>query len=465
MTKPLVFISYAWESEVFRTQVKALRDYLLANGVAVVADFDHAITTPAVGWTTWMQHSIEDAALVLVVCSPSYRPRFEKRAPVTSGKGVAWEGAVITQELYNAAQRNSKFYPVFPDPFNFDHCPLALQPWSNNLAFPSGQANILALVCQQLGLPPPGATGVASGDNPYTPWQAPPRHFFGRGDVLRSLQMALEQGRSVSLVGDRRIGKSSLLHVWQERARGLGRVVVMLDGQKMAIASCAGLVTAITGLPVEAGDDAEMAANALDNWLNNFPLLPPLVLLDEAEAVLLRLPHRFFERLRGLIAARKVCLVLVSALPVEQVYEDAGHTSPFLNLLEVCRVGLLEADAARQIVALGDGVFDEALQQQMVRWAGRHPYFLALFGFRMWEACRTGTLIDDAQDLLDAEAAGRLKELWNTLNERERAALGKVADGDTVDAPGLRVRGLVVGRGVAAQLFGAVLGIWLRGWR
>lgn len=465
MTKPFVFISYAWESDAFRAQVKALCDYLRANGVAVVVDFDHAISPPEVGWTTWMQHSIEDAALVLVVCSPSYKPRFEKRAPVGSGKGVAWEGAVISQELYNAAQRNSKFYPVFPDPFNFDDCPLALQPWSNGHAFPSAQGNILALVCQKLGLPPPGATVAANGENPYTPWQAPPRHFFGRADALRALQMALEQGRSVSLVGDRRIGKTSLLHVWQDRARGLGRVVVMLDGQKMAIASCASLVTAITGLPVEPGDDAEMAANALANWLNNFPLLPPLVLLDEAEAVLLRLPHRFFERLRGLIAARKVCLVLASAQPVEQVYENAGHTSPFLNLLELCSVGLLEPEAAQKMVALADSVFDADIAAHMVRWGGRHPYFLALYGFRMWEACRAGALLDDAQDRLDVEAKGRLKELWATLNERERVALCRVADGEVVDAPGLRVRGLVVGRGAAAQLFGEVLGTWLRGWR
>lgn len=463
MSKPFVFVSYAWESDAFRAQVKALCDYLRANGVAVVVDFDHAISPPEVGWTAWMQHSIEDAALVLVVCSPSYKPRFEKRAPVGSGKGVAWEGAVISQELYNAAQRNNKFYPVFPDTFNFDDCPLALQPWSNGHAFPSAQGNILALVCQKLGLPPPGAVGAASGENPYTPWQAPPRHFFGRADALRALQMALEQGRSVSLVGDRRTGKTSLLYVWQERARNLGRVVVMVSGEGAEAVSCASLVTAISGQTVGAGDEAETAANVLANWLNNFPLLPPLVLIDEAEAMLLHLPHRFFERLRGLIAARKVCLVLASAQPVEQVYKNAGHTSPFLNLLELCRVSLLEPEAAQQMVTLGDDLFDEALQRQMLDWAGRHPFFLALFGFRMWEACRARIGLDDSRDRLDDEASGRLQELWATLSERERAALGKIVDGAQVEAPGLRVRGLVLGRGTAARVFGDVLAGWMRG--
>lgn len=357
MTTPAtVFISYAWESDAFRAQVKALRDYLLANGVAVVSDFDHAIKPPELGWAVWMQHSIEDATVVLVVCSASYRPRFEKRAPPTSGKGVAWEGAVVTQDLYNAAQRNSKFYPVFPDPFNFGDCPKALEPWSNGHAFPSKQADVLALVQACLGVPFAPAIGSVAGAhaaNPFNPWQpAVGARFFGREDLRHALHAALDEKRSVSIVGDRRIGKTSLLQVWKTQAESLGRVVRCLSGEGPEAASCIAFTRAITGETI-AQDEAESAANALGKWAEQFAVLPPLILLDEAEAVLERLPHRFFERLRGLVGQQKLCLVLATARPVDQVYHDLGQTSPFLNLLELQRVGLLGLAAAEQMIALG----------------------------------------------------------------------------------------------------------------
>jgi ABC-type branched-subunit amino acid transport system ATPase component len=63
----------------------------------------------------------------------------------------------------------------------------------------------------------------ASEANPYDPWTpvVPPR-FVGRVGVLRRLDAALEEGRSISLVGDWRIGKSSVLATWEQRAREKG---------------------------------------------------------------------------------------------------------------------------------------------------------------------------------------------------------------------------------------------------
>jgi hypothetical protein len=145
-----VFISYAWEDEAFRGRVRALRDWLQNQGIAVISDFDHMIRPPEKGFATWMQHSIEDATVVLIVCSPKYKSRFEKRVSPDAGKGVAWEGAIITQDLYDAAQRNNKFYPIFPDPINFNDIPKALVPWNNGHCFPSRQQDILALITECL---------------------------------------------------------------------------------------------------------------------------------------------------------------------------------------------------------------------------------------------------------------------------------------------------------------------------
>ena len=141
-----VFISYAWEDDAFRARVKELVLWLRGKSIKMVADFDHAKRPPTQGWPMWMQHSIEDAQVVLVVCSPKYKERFEKRAEPDAGFGVTWEGAIITQDLYVAAQRNDKFYPIFPEPINFAHIPKALAPWNNSFSFPLKQDGILELL-------------------------------------------------------------------------------------------------------------------------------------------------------------------------------------------------------------------------------------------------------------------------------------------------------------------------------
>lgn len=458
-----VFISYAWESDAFRTQVKALCAYLRANGVTVVIDFDHALKPPDVGWPVWMQQSIEDAAVVLVVCSASYKPRFEKRAPTTSGKGVAWEGAVITQDLYNAAQRNNKFYPIFPDPFNFDHCPKALEPWSNGHAFPSKQADVLALVHACLGVPVAPAVGLAGAlaANPFNPWHhAAVPYFFGRNDLLRCMQNALDEKRSISLVGDRLIGKTSILQFWKRRVEEMGYIARLLCHTGPEAFSCSMFIRAITGVEINS-DDPENASNALLEWVEERNHLPPVILIDEADEMLLKLPYRFFERLRGLIAQKKICLVLASLQHLEHNYQGNNQSSPFLNLLEMRRIGLLEPEDAEKIITLGGTLFNGQHCSLMRRWAGCHPYFLALFGRYLWDAYQNGLDINLMLEQINDVAAIQLTEIWRHLSERDRSALFMVLDGKPGVVANLRLRGLVTADPQRYELFGEVLAQWL----
>lgn len=156
-----VFVGYAHESPGFRGQVRSLCQWLRAQGVTVVCDFDHETMPPDLGWPAWMQQGIEDAAVVLVVASPKYKARFEKRAPPGTGMGATWEGAIITQDFYDAATRNKKFFPVIPDDGVQQDVPRALSPWDNNHRFPSGQARILELIrlARSGAVPPSTLTG------------------------------------------------------------------------------------------------------------------------------------------------------------------------------------------------------------------------------------------------------------------------------------------------------------------
>lgn len=101
--------------------------------------------------------------------------------------------------------------------------------------------------------------------NPYDAWTpATPPRFVGRAEILRRLEAALEEVRSVSLVGDRRIGKSSILQAWFQRQSGKGREVRLLSSEESEGRSVSAFVEKITGF--RTAEAADEAADTLDRW-------------------------------------------------------------------------------------------------------------------------------------------------------------------------------------------------------
>lgn len=101
MTHPRVFISYSHDSDAHRAAVLDLSERLRADGVETVLD-RYLHVSPPQGWPRWMLDELDCATHVLCVCTPTYHRRFRGHEQQGKGKGVTWEGAVITQELYDA---------------------------------------------------------------------------------------------------------------------------------------------------------------------------------------------------------------------------------------------------------------------------------------------------------------------------------------------------------------------------
>ena len=146
-----VFISYAHESDALRQQVRSLSVWLQGQGVSVITDHVHEFLPPELGWQAWMQQSIEAADVVLAVCTPRYRLRYEKREDVSRGLGVTWEGAILTQGLYDSAMRNRKIYPILPAGGDVADVPVTLKPWFNGFRFPDDNERIFKLICAAAG--------------------------------------------------------------------------------------------------------------------------------------------------------------------------------------------------------------------------------------------------------------------------------------------------------------------------
>jgi hypothetical protein len=109
--KPVkVFISYSHDSPERMNQVLALSNALRANGID--CHIDQYEMSPPEGWPRWMMRQIEQAGFILVVCTETYERRFKGEEAIGKGLGVTWEGAILTQELYEAQVNNTKFIPI-----------------------------------------------------------------------------------------------------------------------------------------------------------------------------------------------------------------------------------------------------------------------------------------------------------------------------------------------------------------
>ncbi len=107
-----VFISYSHDSDAHREKVLGLSERLRTDGIETLLD-QYVNGTPEQGWPRWMLDQLDAADTVLVVCTETFYRRFRGHEEPDKGKGVDWEGALITQEIYDSRSRTSKFVPVF----------------------------------------------------------------------------------------------------------------------------------------------------------------------------------------------------------------------------------------------------------------------------------------------------------------------------------------------------------------
>jgi hypothetical protein len=99
-----VFISYSWENEDHKTWVLAFALQLRSDGIETIIDQTHlglGARSPE-----FMERSVRDSSRVLVICTESYKRRFDNREG-----GAGYEGHIITGEIVNEVGRN-KFIPI-----------------------------------------------------------------------------------------------------------------------------------------------------------------------------------------------------------------------------------------------------------------------------------------------------------------------------------------------------------------
>lgn len=248
--------------------------------------------------------------------------------------------------------------------------------------------------------------------------------IFGRDDAFSFVHGQLARFGSVNLVGERRMGKTSLLnHLLgnpQHRPPpGTPPLVLAAVDLQGHITDAAGFYGAalrgiLRELPADprfadaparlAGLEARPQADfaEFERWLRRLRdagLVRPVVLVDEFER-LLEPQYRagfpipgFFEGLRSLLTADVLALVVASRLPLAKHFErhPEAMTSTFPSYLPPFMLRELDDAAAERLLmqgmAFGLGLTEI---QQARRWAGGHPCRLQCAGEALVEAKQGG---------------------------------------------------------------------------
>jgi uncharacterized protein len=236
-----------------------------------------------------------------------------------------------------------------------------------------------------------------------------PRLFVGRRQALHqlSLNMSGAQPISINVVGERRIGKSSLLYhfyqTWDQRVENPQRYVVIYLSLQNAKCQQEGdfyeaIATELLRRPVVQGQprlrDAfqpaacprRRFADAVERWHEEGVL--PVLCLDEFEALLESTRHfddDFYNNLRSLMDASKLMLIVSSHRELDLYRRKKQLTSNFFNLGHTEVLEEMPDNEVADLVRLpastvtGSSAALSSDEQQKARtWGNGHPYLLQL---------------------------------------------------------------------------------------
>ncbi len=328
---------------------------------------------------------------------------------------------------------------------------------------------------------------LQEGVNPYVPGTSLPGNsplFFGRDMVLgQLLALYRRPGKPacVSLLGERRIGKSSLLNQLCQSLGAVPQLVTLYaSAQNWNTGSRQNFYRQLHGalrsaLPELPEAPVEDYAALRDLIASLVPKYRFLLIIDEFEEMAGN-PHFdgvFFSNLRALGdgADYHFGFLLASRRPLKELchrYEIAA--SKFWNIFGTRKVlGLLEEGEAEGLVRLPVartlpdlvGAEAEKLWRERIRpLTGCHPAFIQMAALEFWDGLAGGFESDAAQ--LELGLREHLLDLWYKRSPGECELLIKAAAGVALPAGHeltvLVVRGLLTGDGQPfSELFRQVI--------
>ena len=281
--------------------------------------------------------------------------------------------------------------------------------------------------------------------------------FVGRASELKRLfnRIGGPQPQSISIVGDRRIGKSSLLRaVLARRGKFLSSpdsyIFVYLDMQSRLRWTSEMFFERLGDEMKSAGVDTSAITDydSLEEWCRSLQQgrRALIMLIDEFQVLMRedeegaeRLPVEFFNYLRSLANSYPVSLVVASHVDLYTLSTDHRLSgSPLFNILHKLHLGPFTETEARELIGMSvrTGCVLAGDEPWLISRGGYHPLFLqiacsAAFDWRTEN--QTQAALD--RDLLDRrfveEARPHFEGTWKFLTECEREIMTAAAHGQS----------------------------------
>lgn len=274
-----------------------------------------------------------------------------------------------------------------------------------------------------------------------------PKMFFGHADLLKYVYELVAHRQCASIVGPRGIGKSSFLwyasqpEVQTQFPYDLNRhLFVLLDLRNYLNKTCEDFFHKVSkaiiadgkkcGLTLQSDSKGEDEFSSILDQVKETNFFPVL-LLDAFDKVTLNenFDPEFFEFLRAHASMGQVSYVTASIAPLSEICHSGVAGSPFFNIFYTYPMGALSPEEARTLITLPaqqSGVaFSNAETTLVLKWAGRHPFFIQRICYLLWEQKQNIGKIDVKQlkDQAYKELAPIFEDIWEQLSEWQKEVL------------------------------------------
>ncbi len=292
-----------------------------------------------------------------------------------------------------------------------------------------------------------------------------PEMFFGRQHELQEIAAFLNGNQSVSVVGPRKIGKTSLLlqlmrpQTWPSLGLTENNLFVYLDCEVLGesnheeifghIASEIQLALEDRHLPEEPAialaveSPTRLSFEGAIRKLNRRDLRV-VIILDEFERLSANtsLNVNFFNALRSAAGRYQLVFLTASSRPLIQLtYSGRSQeilSSPFFNIFAPVFLRLLTEEEARELIRVpaqrGGRSFAPPLENFIFALAGGHPLALQVGCFHAWEVAEQGPAAEvEISRRVMQELHAHFQYYWHNLTHQEQRTLRVVRSSEESD--------------------------------